>query len=285
MLAHDGRLKGDLTVFNWGDGRYWLMGSYYLREFHLRWFEDHAAADVTIADISDVTGGFLLTGPKARDILAAITHHDVSAKALPFMACKALDIGLVRTKVARLSIAGELGFEINCSSVEHASLRQTLLSAGRELGLVEAGYYALNSLRLEKGFGIWSREFTQSYTPAMTGLDRWIAFDKDDFVGRDAALEERDRGDASSVLVTLEVDAIDADASGFEPVWHGGRRIGFVTSGGYGHTIGKSLAIALVEKNFAEEGIELSAHIVGVERPIRVIAASPYDPRGLAMRA
>ncbi|WP_054312432.1 FAD-dependent oxidoreductase [Mesorhizobium sp. 1M-11] len=285
MLGHDGRLKGDLTCFNWGDGRYWLMGSYYLREFHLRWFEDHSSPDVAIADISDATGGFLLTGPKARDILGLATHRDISAKALPFMACGALDIGLVRADVARLSIAGELGFEINCAATEHATLRQTLLSAGREAGLVEVGYYALNSLRLEKSFGIWSREFAQGYTAGMTGLDRWIAFDKGDFIGRQAALAERDRGGAHSILVTLEVDAIDADASGFEPVWHAGRKVGFITSGGYGHTLGKSLAMALLDRDFATEGTALSAHIVGIERPVRVIAASPYDPGGLAMRA
>lgn len=285
MLGHDGRLKGDLTCFNWGGGRYWLMGSYYLREFHLRWFEDHGAADVAIADISDATGGFLLTGPKARDILAAATHQDVSSKAFPFMACKELDIGLARTRAARLSIAGELGFEINCPATEHATLRQTLLSAGQGMGLAEVGYYALNSLRLEKSFGIWSREFTQGYTPAMTGLDRWIAFDKGDFIGRQAAVSARDRGGADSALVTLEVDTVDADASGFEPVWHDGRRVGFITSGGYGHTIAKSLAMALVDKGFAKEGTELSAHIVGVERPVRVVAASPYDPGGWAMRS
>ncbi|PLP60164.1 glycine cleavage system protein T [Mesorhizobium loti] len=285
MLGHDGRLKGDLTCFNWGDGRYWLMGSYYLREFHLRWFEDHKAADVAVADISDATGGFLLTGPKVRDILGRATHQDISAKALPFMACRELDIGLARARVARLSIAGELGFEIHCPTCEHATLRQTLLSVGRDMGLAEVGYHALSSLRLEKSFGIWSREFTQGYTPAMTGLDRWIAFDKGDFIGRQAAEAERNRGGADSVLVTLEVDTADADASGFEPVWHDGRKVGFITSGGYGHTIAKSLAMALVDKDFAKEGTVLSAHIVGVEHPVRVIAASPYDPGGLAMRA
>ena len=85
-------------------------------------------------------------------------------------------------------------------------------------------------------------------------------------------------------MVTLEIDAIDADASGFEPVWHQGRRVGFVTSGGYGYTVGKSLALALVDRDFAGEGTALSAHIVGIERPARVIAASPYDPSGKAMR-
>lgn len=136
---------------------------------------------------------------------------------------------------------------------------------------------------MEKSFGIWSREFTQGHTPGQTGLDRFIAFDKGDFTGREAALKEREAGVARRI-VTLEVDAVDADASGFEPVWHKGRRVGFVTSGGYGYTVGKSVALALVDDEFAAQGTALCVHIVGVKRPARVIAASPYDPEGNAMR-
>jgi len=283
MLGHDGRLKGDLTIFNWGEGIYWIMGSYFLRQWHMRWFNDHAADGVTVRDISDSMVGFLLTGPHSREALARVTHQDVSGTALPFMACADLQVGMVDTKAARLSIAGELGFELNCSAADHATLRETLLPAGRELGLVEVGFYALNSLRLEKSFGIWSAEFRQSYTPAMTGLDRWIDFDKPVFNGRDAALRARDAKPAS-ILATLEIEAVDADASGFEPVWSGGKRVGFVTSGGYGHTIGRSLALALIDPAQTAIGTELTVHVVGVERSARVIAPSPYDPTGQGMR-
>jgi len=283
MLGHDRRLKGDLTVLNWGGGQYWIMGSYYLREFHMRWFEAHMAEGVTVTDISDSMSGFLVTGPNAREIVARTTHQDISANALPFMACSEFDIGMVQARVARLSIAGELGFEINCAAVMHSTLRETLLAAGEDLGLAEVGFYALNALRLEKSFGIWSREFTQAYTPGQTGLDRFIAFGKGDFIGREATLRELDAA-TRQCLVTLEVDAVDADASGFEPVWHEGRRVGFVTSGGYGYTVGKSLALALVDRDVAGEGTALSVHIVGIERPARIIPASPYDPKGKAMR-
>ncbi len=128
-------------------------------------------------------------------------------------------------------------------------------------------------------------EFTQAYTPRMTGMDRWIAWDKGDFVGRKGALAERDGPAPSHRLVTLEVDALDADASGYEPVWRDGSRVGFVTSGGYGHTVGKSLAMALIVPEAASVGSELTVHIVGVERKARVIPPSPYDPAGKAMRA
>jgi dimethylglycine dehydrogenase len=284
MLGPDGRLKGDLTLFNWGDGTWWIMGSYYLRAWHARWFADHGDPGATVRDLSDAMMGFALAGPKARDVLAAATEADVSNAAFPFMACGPLDVGLVRCRAARLSVTGELGFELNCSAADHVALRRTLLEAGRAHGLREVGFNALLSLRLEKSFGIWNAEFTQGYTPGMTGMDRWIAWDKGDFIGKAAAEAERARG-AAQRLVTLEVDSPDADASGFEPVWRDGARVGFVTSGGYGHSLGKSLAMALVDADCAEPGTALSTHIVGVERCATVIPPSPHDPDGRRMRA
>ena len=187
----------------------------------MRWFTDHISDEdqVTVRDISDDIVGFSLSGPKSRDVLAALTHQDISHEALPFMGCGRFDVGLIRAHVGRLSVCGELGYEINCRANEHITLRNILLEAGAEHGLREVGYYALNSLRLEKSFGIWSAEFTQGYTPGMTGMDRWIDFDKGDFVGREAALKEKQQNTAKQRLVTLEIDAADSDASGYEPVW------------------------------------------------------------------
>jgi dimethylglycine dehydrogenase len=283
MLAPDGRLKGDLTLFNWGDGTWWIMGSYYLRQWHMRWFEDHREEGVAIRDISDTVVGFSISGPNSHKLLSRITKDAVGSAELPFLGCRTLDVGLLRCKAGRLSVCGELGYEINCAANEHATLRKILLEAGAGLGLAEVGFNAMLALRLEKSFGIWSAEFRQGYTPGMTGLDRFIAFDKPDFIGRAAALVEKQKG-ASTVSVTLEVGAVDAEASGYEPVWSRGRRVGFVTSGGYGHTVGKSLAMALVERELAAPGTELAVHVVGIERKARVIPPSPYDPQANAMR-
>ena len=282
MLSDSGRLKGDLTVFNWGDGSWWIMGSYYLREWHLRWFADHMRPDVLLTDISDRTVGFSLSGPNARKVLEKLTDRPVD---LPFMGCGSFDVGLTRARVGRLSVTGELGYEINVSAAEHVALRCALLDAGSGLGLREIGYNALGSLRLEKSFGIWSREFTQDRTPGMTGMDRWIAWDKGDFIGREAALAERDGNGPAQVIATLEIDAHGADASGYEPVWQEGRRVGFVTSGGFGHRTRKSLALALLDRDCAVAGTALTVHVVGAERAARVIAPSPYDPAAAAMRA
>lgn len=281
MLSPDGKLKGDLTVFNWNDETFWIMGSYYLREWHMRWFSSHIADGVQVRDIADDICGFSVSGPNARRVMERLSEGPIAD--LKFMGCGTFDLGLIRAKVGRLSVTGELGYEIHCKANEHIALRRMLLKAGADLGIREIGFNALLSLRIEKSFGIWSAEFTQDRSAAMTGMDRWIDWQKPDFTGRDAALTERAEG-PERILVTLAVDSPDAEASGYEPVWHDGRMAGFITSGAYGHTVGKSLAMAMVDKTAAAEGTNLSVHVVGVERGAVVIAPSPYDPDGKAMR-
>jgi len=282
MLSPAGMLKGDLTVFNWGDGVWWIMGSYYLREWHMRWFSQFMDDTVSIRDIADTVVGFSLSGPNSRKVLNKLTDGPIAD--LPFMGCGTFDIGLIKAKVGRLSVAGELGYEIHCSAAEHIALRNMLLEAGADLGLREVGFSALLCLRLEKSFGIWSTEFTQGYTPGQTGMDRWIDWDKE-FVGKSAAIAERDGNGPAQKLVTLEVRTTDRDATGFEPVWSDGVLVGFITSGGYGHTVGKSLAMAMVNRDQCLEGNELDVHIVGAPYKATVIASSPYDPSGKAMRS
>ncbi|NBT29368.1 MAG: FAD-dependent oxidoreductase [Gammaproteobacteria bacterium] len=284
LLAPSGRLKGDLTAFNWGDGRWWLMGSYYLRNWHMRWFHDHRDEGVTVQDISDITVGFGLAGPKSRDVLSLLTHQDVSDGALPFMGCNTIDIGLIRAQVGRLSVCGELGYEINCHASEHITLRNLLLEAGVDFEMREFGFYAMNSLRLEKSFGIWNAEFTQDRTPAVTGMDRWIDWTRDDFIGHQAAAKEKSAGTPSQTLVTFEIDAEDADASGYEPVWQDDQRVGFVTSGGYGHYTGKSLAMGLLRSDCAQAGISLAIDVVGKRRTATVLSEAAWDPLGKKMR-
>ena len=282
MLSPEGRLKGDLTVFNWGDGRWWIMGSYYLRAWHMRWFSNYPEAGVEVRDLGEEWAGFSIAGPKSKQLIEQLTEGDIGQ--LGFMGCGMFDIGLLRTRIGRLSVAGELGYEINCRMGDHIALRRILLAAGADCNIREYGFNAMLSLRLEKSFGIWSAEFTQLYTPGMTGMDRFIDWKRDDFIGHKAALAERDGNGPEKKLVTLSVQAGDADASGYEPVWSDGRLVGFVTSGGYGHTTGQSLAMAMVDTGLCAEGTNLSVHVVGVERHAEVIAPSPYDPTGAVMR-
>jgi len=285
MLNEAGKLLGDLSIARLAPDRFWIVGSYALQEWHLRWFHERLPRHgVAIRNISEEWLGFSLSGPRSRDILGRLTPAPVSAAALPFMACCEMEIGLNDAVVARVSLTGELGYEITVPASRQRSLWAAICAAGEGCGLRQIGIRAQDSLRFEKAYGIWTREYAQCYTPAMAGLDRFIAFDKPDFVGRDAALRERDIGPRQR-LVLLEIDATDADANGFEPVNGAGRRVGFVTSGGYGHSVQRSLALAYIDRAALESGVPLSVHVVGEERPARVLPAPPYDPEGLRLRA
>ena len=284
MLSSSGKLKGDLTLLNWGDGTFWIMGSYYLRAWHMRWFNDQMQDGVSVRDLGDDICGFALIGPNSHFVLQKVAEGDVSK--MRFMDCKRLDVGLIQSRVARMSVTGEMGFELNCKMGDHIALRRILLEAGADHDIREVGFNAMLSTRIEKSFGIWSAEFTQDRTPGMTAMDRWIDWDKPDFIGKVAAVAERNGNGPEKIQVTLEIEDGDSDASGYEPIWsEAGDMVGFVTSGAYGHTVKKSLAMALIEPALANEGTAVKVHIVGVERRAKVITPSPYDPDGMAMRS
>ena len=297
MLTENGKLKGDLTCFNWGNGTYWIMGSYYLRQWHMRWFKDNLPANsknmrvrgsVLVNDISDNICGYAISGPNSRKVISELTNENMSNEEFKFMKCKEVDIGLIRAKVGRLSVSGELGYEINCHALEMSSLREMLLRVGNKYNIREYGYYALNSLRMEKSFGIWNSEFMQAYTPMETRMDRWINYDKDvNFIGKKSFLIEKEKNvnDLEKILVTLEIENAESEAVGYEPIWDlDGNRIGMTTSGGYGYSVKKSLAMALIEPKFMNLNSKLKTHIVGVEKNCFVIANSPWDPSGKRMR-
>jgi dimethylglycine dehydrogenase len=282
MLAPTGKLMGDLTVSRLAADRFWLVGSYYLQEWHQRWFHEHLFPGVTIENLSESRLGFSLSGPRSREILAGLTREDVSHAALPFLGCRPMDVGPTQAIVARLSLTGELGYEITVAAAQQRALWEALMEQGAPLGMRPIGMRAQDSLRLEKGYGVWSLEFAQSYTPAMSGLDRFIAFDKGEFIGRAAVLAARDAGPEQR-LVLLAIDALDADVTGFEPIWVGERRVGFVTSGAYGHHVKQSLALAYIDRAIVEDPVPLEVHVVGERRPGRLLAEPPYDPRGLRL--
>lgn len=284
MLAPSGKLMGDLTVSRLAEDRYWLIGSYYLQAWHGRWFRDHLpAAGVTLTNLSDDWLGFALSGPASRAIVERVLGRDLSNEAFPFMACTDLAFEGRPAMLARLSLTGELGYEINVPASSQLALYRALVAAGRPLGLRNIGNRALDSLRLEKSYAIWSTEYTQSVTPGACGLSRHVAYDKGDFIGREAALAER-AAPSARVLVTLGIDATDADAAGFEPVKCDGRVVGYVTSGAYGHWVGRSLALGYVDREVVAARPALTVDVVGEPRAARLLDGPAWDPQGLRLR-
>jgi dimethylglycine dehydrogenase len=285
MLAQSGKLMGDLTVSRLAEDRYWLIGSYYLQAWHGRWFHDHLPTDgVTLSNLSDHWLGFALSGPASRAIVERVLDRDLSNQAFPFMACADLSFDGAPAVLARLSLTGELGYEINVPASSQLALYRALLQAGRGHGLRNIGNRALDSLRLEKSYAIWSTEYTQSVTPGACGLSLHVAYDKGEFIGRAAALVERELP-SPRVLATIEIDATDADAGGFEPVKCDGRLVGYVTSGAYGHWVGRSLALAYVDREVVAAGPALTVDVIGEPRAARLLGAPAYDPQGLRIRS
>jgi dimethylglycine dehydrogenase len=239
---------------------------------------------VALENLSESWLAFSISGPRSRELLARLTRTDVSNAALPFLACQPMSVGLTQAMVARLSLTGELGYEITVPAAQQRALWSALTEAGSEFGLKPIGMRAQDSLRLEKGYGVWSLEFAPSYTAAAAGLDRFISFDKGEFIGRAAALAEREQPPAQR-LVLLRIEARNADVTGYEPVFAGTTRVGFVTSGAYGHHVRQSLALAYVDRAVAEAPLPLTVTVVGEARPAMLLREPPYDPLGLRLRS
>ena len=207
----------------------------------------------------------------------------MSNEAFGFLTVRQMDVGTARAVVGRISLTGELGYEIVVPTNRHRALLDQLLDAGSSSGLRLIGDRAVDSLRLEKGYGIWSAEFRQDYTPGMSGLDRFVDFEKDGFVGAEAVRREREEG-APQILILMEVDASDADAAQDDGIWIGERRVGMVTSGAFGHHVGKSLALGYVDRDVEESRPELTVFVVGEPRTARILPEPPYDPKGEKLR-
>ena len=286
LLLPSGHLKGDLTVMRLAEDKFMITGSGYLQEFHMLWFEQHAGGKkVRIVNRTDDFSAIAIAGPRSRELLSLVTSENVDNASMPFMSVHSMDVGIAPCLVARISFTGELGYEIYVPTVYARSLYDHLFAVGDGLGIRAFGIRALLSLGMEKSFGIWSREFTPDYTPAMCGLDRFVDYGKAVFIGREAALTDRETKPEHR-LVTLEIDASDADAWGYEPIWYKDEYAGFVTSGAYGHTVKKSLAMAYVKTQFLDSSNnEFSVHVVDERRPAAIISEAAYDPSGSHMRS
>ncbi|WP_170788561.1 GcvT family protein [Ruegeria lacuscaerulensis] len=282
MLSPKGMLIGDFTVSCLDETEFRLTASYGAQAFHMRWFLQHRQDGVQIENISDRLNGFQIAGPKAAEVLAACTRDDVSA--LRFMDVRRMTVGMTDCIVQRVSYTGDLGYEIYCDPMAQRQLWCTLWQAGEPMGLTPFGMRAMMSLRLDKFFGSWMREYSPDYTPAETGLDRFISFAKPvDFIGR-AAVEREAQNGPSRRLVAFQVDAEDADVNAYEPIWLNGKVVGFCTSGGYSHFAEKSIAMGFLPVEHATDGQDVEIEILGQRRRARVISTPLFDTDGSRMR-
>jgi dimethylglycine dehydrogenase len=226
----------------------------------------------------------VLAGPRSREVLAKLTDADLSDAAFPWLTGKSIDIGAACAKALRVNFIGELGWEIHHPIELQNYIFDKLMAAGAEHDIRPFGIRAMDSMRLEKSYKLVGRELSIEYAALESGLGRFVALKKGDFVGRSALLAWRERGFANQAA-TLEVhDVTDADARGSEPIYLGDDLVGRATSGGYGWRVGKSLALAMLRPELTAPGTELEIVILGERHRATVIADSPFDPENLALK-
>jgi len=284
MLNDRGKLIGDFTMCRAAQERVFLIGTYAAESYYLRWFERHLPpSGVLLRPCATEYVGLSVAGTNSRALLQSLVRDDLSSDAFPFMSFRQMDIGMIPAFVGRVSFTGDLGYEIWVTTDYQRALYDLLVTAGRAHGLRLFGGRALNCMRIEKSFGTWAREFRPIYGPYEAGLGRFVDLKKGEFVGRAAAIEEKEKGGALR-LATFAVDAGDADALGDEPIWHDGKVVGWVTSGAYGHRVQRSLALGYIPAALAgaESGFEVE--IIGERRPAQRLAVPAFDPSGARMR-
>jgi dimethylglycine dehydrogenase len=283
MLTPRGGIECDLTVSLLKPERFYVVSAAATETHDLAWIERHDPGDgsVQIDDVTADHGVLTLAGPRSRELLERLSRDDLSREAFPFFRARHIDVGGLDVMALRVSYVGELGYELHHPLELQRELYDKLWQAGAELALVDFGYRALESLRLEKGYRLWGADMSADYSPLEAGLERFVAFDKGDFVGR-AALSARE---PRIRLATLVVDADGADAHGYEPVYAGGKLATYVMAGGYGHTVGRSIALAYLPIAYSAEGTELELDILGERRHAVVAADALYDPQGERLRS
>lgn len=282
MLTPNGRLYGDLTVACLAEDRYMLFGSGAMQEAHRRWFERDLPADATYRNASDEWHGVAISGPKSRELLRRITREDVGAESLKFRDVRQTVAAGVPVVLNRISFSGELGYELHCRPQYLLRLVVGIEEAGADIGYRWYGGRALMSLRLEKCWGAWGLEYRPDFNAVESGLDAFINWEKD-FVGRRKTLEFRANG-VQRKLVTMTIDVEGIDVTGDEAILHEGRAVGYVSSGGYAHRVGKSMAMGYVSTDHSMAGAILQVEILGEKHDAAVLGGPIYDASGANMR-
>ncbi len=284
MLSPKGKIIGDFTVTCLSETEFQITGSYGAQAQHLRWFEANLDKGVTVENLSDRLTGFQIAGPRSRQLLARVTRADVSGAAFRFMDARQMTVGMAPCLVQRVSYTGDLGFEIYCDAMAQRGLWKVLWEAGQDLGLRPFGMRAMMSLRLDKFFGSWGREFSPDYFPAETGIDRFIRWNKpSDWIGKAVALKQKAEGPARR-LCAFVVEADDADVVAYEPIWFADKVVGFCTSGGYSHWTQKSVAQGFLPVGDIKDGLQVEIEILGKRHKAQLVTTPLWDADGARMR-
>ncbi|MCH7555635.1 MAG: FAD-dependent oxidoreductase, partial [Proteobacteria bacterium] len=242
-----GGIEADLTICRLAEDRFYVVTGSGFGVHDRSWIARHMPGDGSVA-MTEVTSGravINLCGPRARDVLTAVCDDDVSHEGFPFLACRTLRIGYAPVLALRITYVGELGWELHIPTEYAAHVYEQLWRAGRDHGIANVGYRAIESLRLEKGYRYWGADITPDYTPYEAGLGFCVALDAGDFIGRDALARAKAEGPRRRLCCFT--CAREASVHGGEAILRAGRTLGVTTSGGYGHSLGLSIVYGYVD--------------------------------------
>ena len=283
-LNERGGIEADLTVTRVAETAFLVVTAAATQARDFAWLKRNIPEDAR-AWVTDMTSGYAVLGvmgPKSRELLSRLTSADLSNAAFPFGASREIELAYATVRASRITYVGELGWELYVPTEFAQSVFDAIVEQGQPLGLRLAGYHAMNSLRMEKAYRHWGHDITDEDTPLEAGLGFAVAFDKGDFIGRDALLRVRGQTPTRR-LVQFAVEDPTALLYHNEPIWRDGRRVGRITSGMYGHTIGRALGMGYVEadegvtKAFVESGsfeIEVACRRIPATASLRPF----YDP-------
>ena len=292
MLNERGGFESDLTVTRLTADAYLVVTGSAQGTRDLDWIRRHLPAGAR-ATVTEVTGAYAvlgLMGPRSRELLARVSDADLGPGAFPFLTSREIAIGQATARASRVTYVGELGWELYVPVEQAGLVYDELAQAGRDLGLRDAGYYALDSLRMEKAYRAWGREVTIDDTPWEAGLGFAVRLDKrGPFLGREALLEQRERT-LTKRLLTFVLEDEAALPWGDEPILRDGRVVGSVTSAAFGHTLGRAVAMGYVRDPGGVDaayvaGGRFELDVAGDRIPARAGLAAPYDPRALRVKS
>jgi len=285
MLTDLGGIESEMTITRLGEQRFYLNSGITMEQHDLDWLTFHIepGEEVAVADVTDELGLLAVSGPSSRDLLMKLTEADLSSDAFPWLTGQEIEVAGVPCVALRVSYVGELGWELHHPIDRMPQLYNAIHLAGDEVGLLDYGSYAMNVMRIEKGYKAMGSELTTEITPVEADIQRFVDWDKE-FIGKSAVAFRRG-ATHSTFCVYGELDADGADARGNEPVWSGDHLIGLTTAGVFGHTVGKSLFFAYVKPEYAEPGSEFEIQILDQRRPAKVLAEPAWDPKSERLRA
>lgn len=286
MLNARGGIECDFTVTRTAPDRFLIITGTAFGQHDLSWIRLHMPADgsVSVDDVTSSYGCFGLWGPKARDLLAKVTEDDISNEGFPYMTAKRINVGTVPVLAVRVTYVGELGWEFYFPMEYGVRLWDTLWAAGEPEGMVAAGYKAIDTLRLEKGYRYWAADINPDYTPYEGGMGFAVKLNKGDFLGREALLKQKAEG-IKQKLCCFSLSDPTVIALGNEPILKGDRVVGWITSGGYGYSVQKSIAYGYLPIEDAKPGNEFHTDWFGEKIGLKVEAEPLYDPKGERIKA